>query len=213
MYYDKQKNKQKEHMNRKVKIGWNNITLFQFKQIQETLKIEDETEKILSLVEIVLGKDAVDLPLVEFKEAVKQLDFMKEEIPESIPPKNIEINGRKYFVDCLLGNISTAQYVDYINHMKTEDLAKMLSVFVMPEGHKYNDGYDMMQVISDINDLPIPVVNSIAFFFVRQFKKFMEIFQYYSVRKIRKMNLPKMEKKRLIELTKKSMDLALYHLS
>lgn len=200
-------------MNRKVKIGWNNITLFQFTKIQEALAIEDETEKMISLVEIVLGEDVTKLPLAEFKEVVKQLDFMKEEIPESIPPKKLEVNGRKYFVDCLLGNITTAQYVDYTNHANTEDVAKMLSVFIIPEGHKYNDGYDILQVISDINDLPITVVNSIAFFFGKQFRKFIEIFQSYSVRNIKKTNLPKKEKNRLIDIVKKSMDLVLYPLS
>ena len=149
----------------------------------------------------------------EFNEKVKQMVFLKDEMPNKIPPKKIEVNGRKYFLDCLLGNITTAQYVDFTNQSNTGDLNKMLSVFVIPEGHKYNDGYDMLQVMDDINSLPIPIVNSIAFFFGRQFSVFMKIFQRYSIKQIKKTNIPKEAKENMIKAVEKSVDLALYPLS
>jgi hypothetical protein len=89
----------------------------------------------------------------------------------------------------------------------------MLSVFVIPADHKYNDGYDMLQVMNDINDLPIPVVSSIAFFFGRQFSTFMRIFQRYSIKQIKKTNLPKEAKENMIKVVQNSVDLALYPLS
>ena len=199
-------------MKNTYKYNWYNVTLNQFTKLQEALSIEDEEERVIVIAEIILGTDVIFLPLKDFKEQVKRLDFLKEEIPNPIPPKSFEICGRKYFTDCLLGNISTAQYIDFINHSQTNDMAKILSVFIIPEGHKYNDGYDMLQVISDINDLPIPIVNSIAFFFERQLNKFMEIFQSYSIKRIKKMNLPKKERNNMIKVVKDSVDLALYPL-
>jgi hypothetical protein len=85
----------------------------------------------------------------------------------------------------------------------------MLSVFLIPEGHKYNDGYDMLQVINDINDLPVTVVNDAAFFFGRHFSVFMETFQSYSVKQIQKTNLPKEVKEKMIKAVKDSVRLAL----
>lgn len=200
-------------MSKEKKLTWYDVTLLQFMKLQEILGVEDELERVIMISELVLGDKVTDLPLQEYNEAIKKLDFLKEPIPEKNPPKKIEVNGRKYHLDCLLGNVTTAQYIDYINHSKTNDVAKMLSVFMIPEGHKYNDGYDMLQVINDINDVPIPVVNSAAFFFGRQFSKFMQIFQSCSIKKIKETNLPKEAKENIIEIVKNSVGLVLSPLS
>lgn len=200
-------------MKKENKMTWYNVTFRQFLMLQELFKIEDETEKLLSIAELLLGEEITELPISQFKEEIKVLDFLKEALPDSNPPKKVEVNGRKYYMDCLLGNVTTAQYVDYVNHAKTNDICKMMSVFLIPEGHKYNDGYDMEQVFEDINDLPVPIVNNTAFFFGKQFKLFMRIFQRYSIKQIKKTKMPKAAKKAMIEAVEKSMDLALYPLS
>lgn len=194
-------------MNKKNKLNWYNVNLNQFILLQDAFKIEDDTERMISVAEIILGNDVTNLPLKEFNEQMKQLEFLKEEIPTSVPPKKLEINGKKYFMDCLLGNITTAQYVDFNNHSNTGDFAKMLSVFIIPEGHTYNDGYDMLEVINDIGMLPIPIANSTAFFFGRQFSVFMRIFQRYSAKQIKKTNLPKEVKENMIKIMKDSVNL------
>lgn len=190
------------------KLNWYNVNLEQFKKLQEVLNIEDETDKIIALAELVLGDEVTNLPLKEFNEQIKKLDFLNTEVPETVPPKRIDINGRKYEVISLLGNISTAQYIDFINHSKTNDMGKILSVFIVPEGHSYNDGYDMLEVMRDIECMPFPVVNSIAYFFKAQFAKFIEIFQSSSIKKVKKnKELSKDEKERIIKLIQNSVDL------
>lgn len=196
-------------MNTKNKYNWYDITLYQFNKLQELIKIEDETERLVAIAELVLGNEVTNLPISDFKKEVQKLDFLKEPIPDEIPPKKVELNGRKYYIDSLLGNITTAQYVDFVNHSKSNDMAKMLSVFIIPEGHKYNDGYDMLQVIADIELLPIPVVNSTAFFFKRQLVKFIQIFQSYSVKQIRKLKMTKEEKKQMEKVITDLVGLAL----
>ena len=199
--------KKEKNMNKYSKLNWYNVNLNQFILLQDAFKIEDDTEKMISVADIILGNDVSNLPLKEFNEQIKRLEFLKEEIPTSVPPKKFEINGKKYFMDCLLGNITTAQYVDFNNHSNTGDFAKILSVFIIPEGHKYNDGYDMLEVINDIGMLPIPIVNSTAFFFGRQFSVFMKIFQRYSAKQIKKTNLPKEVKENMINIMKDSVNL------
>ena len=199
--------KKEKNMNKYSKLNWYNVNLNQFILLQDTLKIEDDTEKMISVAEIILGNDITNLPLKEFNEQIKRLEFLKEEIPSVVPPKKFEINGKKYFIDCLLGDMTTAQYLDFNNHSNTGDFAKMLSVFIIPEGHKYNDGYDMLEVINDIGMLPIPIANSTAFFFGRQFSVFMKIFQRYSAKQIKKTNLPKEVKENMIKIMKDSVNL------
>lgn len=193
-------------------MKWSDVQLYQFNKLQEVLEIENEEEKMIQITQILMGDDVINLPVSEFAKKTKELEFLKESIPTNVPPKKITVNGKKYFIDCLLGNVTTAQYIDFINHSKTSDIAKMLSAFIIPEGHKYNDGYDMMEVINDINNLPITVVNDIAFFFGRQFNTFIKIFQYSLIKKIKKKKIPKELKQELIQTAKNSMDLVSYRL-
>lgn len=194
-------------------MKWKDIKLSQFNRLQEALKIENEEDRIIEVAQVLFGEDVLDLPISEFGKKIKEMDFLKEPIPSNVPPKKISINDRKYYLDCLLGNVSTAQYVDFTNHSKTGDMSKMLSVFVIPEGHKYNDGYDIVEVMNDINDMPITVVYDIAFFFGRHYSTFMRTFQSYSIKQIKKTELPKEVKKNLVKAVKDSVTLALYPLS
>lgn len=195
------------------KKSWKDVTLKEFLELQDLLKIEDETERLMAVSELLLGEEVLDLPLTEFVRRTKEIEFIKDPLPQDTPPKTIKVNGRKYFLDCLLGNLKTGQYIDYINHAKAGDMAKMLSVFIIPEGHKYNDGYDMEQVFEDINDLPIPVVNSAAFFFERQFRLFIRIFRRYSVSRLKKMKIDENTKKLLIGMVNNSTGTVLSHTS
>ena len=180
-------------------MSWNEITLNQFEALQSALKIEDETERLISISEIVFGENVTELPIGEYTKKVKELSFLQIDVPNDCKVKGVSVNGRDYDILGLLGNISTAQYIDYTNHMKEGKTANMLSVFFVPKGHKYNDGYDMLQVISDIGCMPITIVNSTAFFFTRQLELFMRIFQSSLKKQIRKMKLPKEQKQLLMD--------------
>ena len=177
-------------------MKWNDVTVSQFIQLQEILKIEDETDKMISLMELFFGEDVINLSLSDFKKKTKELEFLQNPVPNNHIVKSVKINGVKYNIDALLGHISTAQYVDFTNYAKQENnVDKMLSVFFIPEGHKYNDGYDMLKVIKDMGDLPIDIALSECFFFSRQFAKFIQIFQRYSTKMIEEMKMPKKAKK------------------
>ena len=194
-------------------MKWNDVKLYQFNKLQDLLKIDGDEERMIEIAELLLGESVLDLPVAEFAKKINELNFLKEPIPTNVPPKKVKVNGRSYYLDCLLGNITTAQYVDFTNHAKTNDICKMLSVFLIPEGHKYNDGYDMMEVMNDINDLPITVVNDAAFFFGRHFSVFMKTLQSYSIDQIKETNMPKEVKDNLIKVVRDSVSLALYPLS
>lgn len=183
-------------------MNWNQITLNQFKQIQQAMQIEDENDKIVALSEIIYGDNVTDLPLSDYIAKVKELNFLQTDIPNDHTVKQVNVNGRQYRFDGLLGNITTAQYLDYVNHSKSQDVARMLSVFFIPKDHKYNDGYDMQQVINDIGEMPIDIVMSSAFFFNRQLSEFIRIFRYSLTKKIKKMKVNKMRQLMMLQLLK-----------
>lgn len=172
-------------------MTWNDITYRQLLDIREAANIEDENERVYAIMEAIFGEDVLDLPLKEFNEKCKELQFLQKQIPNDLHIKNIKVNGREYYFDGLLGKITTAQYIDFQNYQKNEDEQKTFSVFIIPKGHKYNDGYDMDQVFNDILDVPVPILFSASFFFIRQFELFIRIFRRYSIKSMKKTGLPK----------------------
>lgn len=177
--------------NTKHMLTWNNITYRQLLDIREAANIEDENERVYAIMEAVFGEDVLDLPLKDFNEKCKELQFLQKEIPNDLHVKDIKVNGREYYFDGLLGKITTAQYIDFQNYQKNNDEQKSFSVFIIPKGHKYNDGYDMEQVFNDILDIPVPVLFSASFFFSRQFELFIRIFRRYSIKQMKNLGLPK----------------------
>ena len=172
-------------------MTWNNITYRQLLDIREASNIEDENERVYGIMAAIFGEDVLDLPLKEFNEKCKELQFLQKPVPNDLHVKNIKVNGREYYFDGLLGKITTAQYIDFQNYQKNEDEQKIFSVFIIPKGHKYNDGYDMDQVFNDILDVPVPILFSASFFFIRQFELFIKIFRRYSIKQMKKTGLPK----------------------
>ena len=178
-------------MNTKHMLTWNDIKYRTLLDIREASNIEDENERVYTIMESVFGEDVLDLPLKDFNEKCKELQFLQKEIPNDLHVKDIKVNGREYYFDGLLGKITTAQYIDFQNYQKNNDEQKVFSVFIIPKGHKYNDGYDMEQVFNDILDIPVPVLFSASFFFSRQFELFIRIFRRYSIKQMKKLGLPK----------------------
>ena len=178
-------------MNTKHMLTWSNITYRTLLDIREAANIEDENERVYAIMEAVYGEDVLNLPLKDFNEKCKELSFLQKEIPNDLHVKNIKVNGREYYFDGLLGKITTAQYIDFQNYLKNEDEQKTFSVFIIPKGHSYNDGYDMEQVFNDILDVPVPILFSASFFFIRQFELFIKIFRHYSIKQMKKTGLPK----------------------
>lgn len=187
-------------------MNWNDITLKQFYEIKEILSVEDDWTA-LNLIDCIYQVDCQAMPIHELKKY--DISFIKDEIPDVKLNKYYTLNGTKYNSNCDITRVSVAQFIDYQNYLKEDEvrLEKLLSVFFMPDGCKdYNTGYDIIKVQEDLMDLPIPVAQSIGFFLGRQFKLFFLIFRYYLIKQVKKLKMEKTKKKEMIANIKK-MDL------
>ena len=54
-------------------MTWNDITYRQLLDIREAANIEDENERVYTIMEAVFGEDVLDLPLKDFNEKCKEL--------------------------------------------------------------------------------------------------------------------------------------------
>jgi hypothetical protein len=187
-------------------MTWSDITLKQFYQIREMLSIEDEWTA-LNLIDCIYNIDSQALAINELKKY--DITFLNQPIPEVKLQKYYTINGVKYNSNFDLTKVTVAQFIDYQNYLKEDEvrLEKLLSVFFMPDGCKdYNIGYDIIKVQEDLLELPIDIAQSIGFFFARQLRVFFWLFRYYLIKQVKKLKMEKAEKKELIKNIEK-MDL------
>lgn len=84
-------------------------------------------------------------------------------------PKNIKINDKVYNVNYNIGKLNMAQYIDFqqtiVNKNYLENLPALLSIFIIPKGHKYNDDYDILELRNILeNNMTLDEALSIVFF-------------------------------------------------
>ena len=84
-------------------------------------------------------------------------------------PKNIKINDQVYNVNYNIGKLNMAQYIDFqqtiVNKNYLENLPALLSIFIIPKGHKYNDDYDIIELRNILeNNITLDEALSIIFF-------------------------------------------------
>lgn len=155
--------------------SYSNLSVGKYIEIRELLKQDleelDLQAEILGVLNDMSVEDIMRLPLPKYSEYVRMSAFLTEKPkPKADCPKKITLNERKYYVVRKAEDLTAAQYIDYQNYMKMDDpdskLAEILSIFIIPEGKKYGEDYDIAEVVKDIKEyLPIIVGFNICFFF------------------------------------------------
>lgn len=190
------------------KLNWKNISLKTFCEIQSILKDEtlDNEEQIILLMQILYGVDILKQPISTTKNLINNIyELLSTDIKESILHDKYIINGTEYRFDKDLSKVSTLQYIDCTGYIQDDNSVynynKLLSVFLIPVGHEYNDGsYDLDKVQNDIdNYLSIIDAISIATFFLKFWRRYIKLSQKSLMWEILKMKkITWKEKKKLL---------------
>lgn len=182
---------------------WRDITVEQFYKIKDIIEGPQDDYLTLNLLDIIYDIDSSNMPITELNKYNGALEFLNTEIPLVKLEEKYEINGIIYMTGYNLSKISAAQFIDYQNYTGTNKYEDYLSVVFIPEGHQYNDGYDIDQVKKDLLNLPITVVRSLVFFYILQLAKLQNSFLYYLKKDLRKMKMEKSKRKEIEELINK----------
>ena len=182
---------------------WKDITVAQFYKIKDIIEGPQDDYMTLNLLDIIYDIDSSNMPISELNKYNGALEFINTEIPLVKLEEKYEINGIIYMTGYNLSKISAAQFIDYNNYTGTNKYEDYLSVVFIPEGHQYNDGYDIEQVKKDLLNLPITVVRSLVFFYTLQCTKLQNSFLSYLKKDLRKMKMEKEKRKEIEELIDK----------
>ena len=190
--------------------GWKDVTLGIFNRMNEISQLDDEMERAVELIALLSGMkvdDVLALPLDKFKAMMAETGWMSTPPDIEQPREEYTINGKQYVLTMNFHKLTTAQYIDFQSYSKDSDYSKMLSVFLVPKGKKYGEGYDALEVINDVSTMPVGEVLGLMGFFIILYRSWSQALLKYSSRILRK--AAKREKNQeLMETVKKMEDLA-----
>ena len=111
-----------------------------------------------------LRPEEVGVHMAEMSEAISSY-----KPSNSKRPKKIKINDQVYTINYNVGKLNMAQYIDFqqiiVKKNYLENLPALLSIFIIPKGHKYNDDYDILELRNILeNNMTLDEALSIVFF-------------------------------------------------
>ena len=186
-------------------MNWTDVSLKQYndiKQIYLEPNYSDE-DRIILLINILFGVDALKLKTTELNGYVNQLKFLSTNPPKMKIREKYKLGENWYILRRNLKDFTVAQWIDFQNFLKngsdTDNFANLLSVFFIPEGQtEYGENYNIEEVRQDINNfLSIADANSIACFFLTYQKGLLIASLLYTRKKVLKTSITKEQKRKV----------------
>ena len=140
--------------------NYDDLTLGKYMEIQAIAKQEglEEIDRQVQILAILSGKyeeEILHLPIGEYKRMVEKASFL------SAPEMNYHPISKKYILGGFelypvrdFRKLEAGQYVDFQTYAPDLEryLVEFLSVILVPKGHRYNEGYDVMEVQKAIRE-------------------------------------------------------------
>ena len=193
--------------------SWDKMNVGTFLKIREINELnisdQDKNLKVAALLADITYEDIVNMPLSETYDLVESTLFLLEKPKPIKARRKYEVNGKTYMLMKSAEEMTTAQYINF-NNLSVDGFEKhipeMLALFLIPEGHQYNDGYDMDEVVDDMMSIGVMEAYGIADFFTKRYIRLMRCILVYLRLRIKWLRITarKKEKERI-----KAMELSL----
>lgn len=185
-------------------FDWENISIDKYYEIKDILDDEEDDDitknvKMVALITDMDENEVWNMDMAEAGEYISRLQFLnKFELPDN-PNMKFNLPGYQLKVMKDVSKISVAQYVDFQNFVKLplrEGMEKILSIFLIPEGCKYNEGYDIIDLQKVIREnISFRVAEGLLSFFTEKYGELLIHSLVYCRRQVRKTKDPEMMEK------------------
>lgn len=190
----------------KIVNNYRDLTMGKYFDILEVSRDNnlDELEKQVQIISLLSGKttdEILDLPIGEYRDAVRQMAFLEHPSPDDKirVARNYFKGGMELIPTTDFRKITTAQYIDFQNLTKLgeDKVVEVVSCFLVPRGCKYGKGYDIADVQKAIREeMTVAEVLALSAFFLRKFA--LLIHSSLSSCKVELKKLPKTEKTKAV---------------
>lgn len=187
-------------MNLKYK-SWDDINIRLYKKLYAlSNNVDDVIDAEIQIVALLCNcneDDILNLPIGEYQRLRGECQWIASK-PDVKPyaPKSIKLN-REYDVYYDASKLTTAQYIDFQNYLKQNDIEKylthILSCFIVPKGKMYGD-VPVEEVMADIEDnISIKMALSMCFFFIVEYLTLTRLTVHYLESRMKKKKLMNQE--------------------
>lgn len=204
--------------------SWDHITGEKYWEIydilyDDTLTDMDKQARLCCAIEDIDLNDFYNLPVNEATRKIAQLDFLNEfKLRKNYKPNYIKLGEYK----CKVVNaeeMCVAAFIDYQNFITLpfrDNYDKILSIFLVPDGQKYNDGYDIKEIQRLIRENMLWIdIQSLLNFILIGYIKSLYLSLRYSIKMVKKLKGRERQEmeKMTVELRKKIDSLMDFHIS
>lgn len=177
-------------MNIKYKT-WDDISISKYDDILSVISNEEDDEltkevKLTAVLCDISEDNAWNLSMDEMAKIRAEMAFINDfKWKKDLKFKRIKIGDYDLKV-IKVEDMTIAQYVDFQTYYENMQLAELISVFYIPKGKKYNEGYDMADLINTIKDnISIINANEIVFFSLKRWLKSLKTTITFSIMKLK----------------------------
>jgi hypothetical protein len=153
--------------------SYDKLTVGKFMEISEVLNAGmdevDSNSMVIAILSDMDVDDVLNLPLGAYNHLLQKTGFLMEQPKTRIIADRYRLGGMDLDVMLNLKNMTAGQYIDYQHFIKDPEkyMVELLSVFLIPRGKKYGDGYEIMDVHKVIREhLSIVDAVSMSAFFL-----------------------------------------------
>lgn len=155
----------------------------------ESLEDLDKQVKTLSILSDIPEDEILHLPIAEYREMVVASRFVENYDETSIlVAKKYHIGGMDLIPVTDYRKVETSQYVDFQTFSvdPEKNLVEILCTFLIPKGHRYNEGYDLLEVHKAVREnLSVVEAVSLSAFFLTLCRQLTEDSLNYCKREVK----------------------------
>lgn len=174
--------------------SWDGVNIRLYKKLYAlSNNIEDVIDCEIAIVALLCDcseDDVLNLPIPEYQKLRGECQWIASK-PDVKPyaPKSIKLK-REYDVYYDASKLTTAQYIDFQNYLKQNDMDKyltnILAVFIVPKNKMYGE-VPVEDVMADIEEnISIKMALSMCFFFMVEYLTLTKLTLYYLTKRINK---------------------------
>lgn len=159
--------------------SYSKLSLGKYAEIQALTKDDtiEEVDKVVGIIAILTDKaeeDILHLPIHEFTELSSKIGFLSAEgFQTRLIAKKYLVGKWELIPVTDYRKLETCQYIDFKTYASDMDnhLVELLSVILVPKGHRYNDGYDIIELQGAIREgMSVADGVTVVAFFLTLFK-------------------------------------------
>jgi len=169
--------------------SFNKLTLGKYDEVKtisqdETLEDVDRMVGIISVLTDRPEEEILHLPIHEFTELSSKTAFLSgNDFQGGMVAKKYQVGRWELIPVTDYRKLETCQYIDFKTYAADPDnhLVELLSVILVPKGHRYNEGYDILEIQQSIRDgMTVTDGVTLVGFFLTLFKKLIVDSLHYS---------------------------------